>query len=68
MDSRALTDAEQAIQGALDQYATALVEKLKILDPMAGLIDKQAEVARLEKTLGKTRGEAARIAMARGAV
>ena len=43
------------------ESATALVERLIILVPMAGLIDKEAEIARLEKGLGKARGEAERL-------
>jgi len=35
------------------ESATALVGKMKILIPLAGLIDKQAESARLEKEIGK---------------
>lgn len=37
--------------------ATALVGDLEIFLPMAGLIDKQAELARLEKALGKLQKE-----------
>jgi valyl-tRNA synthetase len=33
--------------------ATALVGEMKILIPLAGLIDKDAELARLEKEIGK---------------
>jgi valyl-tRNA synthetase len=35
------------------ESATALVGEMKILIPLAGLIDKQAELGRLEKELGK---------------
>lgn len=35
------------------ESATALVGKMKILIPLAGLIDKDAELARLEKEMGK---------------
>ncbi|VAW79965.1 Valyl-tRNA synthetase [hydrothermal vent metagenome] len=37
--------------------ATALVGEMKLLIPMAGLIDKQAEQARLTKELDKKRGD-----------
>ena len=37
------------------ESATALVGKMKILIPLAGLIDKHAELARLEKEVGKLR-------------
>jgi valyl-tRNA synthetase len=39
------------------ESATALVCDMKLLIPMAGLIDKAAEQARLDKELGKRRGE-----------
>ncbi|HHJ13001.1 MAG TPA: valine--tRNA ligase [Gammaproteobacteria bacterium] len=39
------------------ESATALVGKLKVLIPMAGLIDKEAELARLEKELVRKRQE-----------
>jgi valyl-tRNA synthetase len=35
------------------ECATALVGEMKILIPLAGLIDKDAELARLEKEIGK---------------
>jgi valyl-tRNA synthetase len=35
------------------ESATALVGEMQILIPLAGLIDKQAELARLEKEMGK---------------
>ncbi|MEN8130034.1 MAG: valine--tRNA ligase [Pseudomonadota bacterium] len=38
------------------ESATALVGEMKILIPLAGLIDKTAELARLEKELNKLRG------------
>jgi len=37
------------------ESATALLGEMEILVPMAGLIDKDAEVARLEKEMGKLR-------------
>jgi valyl-tRNA synthetase len=39
------------------ESATALVGEMKVLIPMAGLIDKDAELARLEKEIGKIRGD-----------
>ncbi|MCP5160265.1 MAG: valine--tRNA ligase [Hahellaceae bacterium] len=42
--------------------ATQLVGELEILVPMAGLIDKEAEVARLSKELDKIAKEVARVA------
>ncbi|MDO9371255.1 MAG: valine--tRNA ligase [Gammaproteobacteria bacterium] len=39
--------------------ATALVGEMKLLIPMAGLIDKQVELARLEKEIGKLNKELA---------
>jgi valyl-tRNA synthetase len=39
------------------ESATALVGEMKVLIPMAGLIDKQAEQVRLEKELGKKRSD-----------
>jgi valyl-tRNA synthetase len=43
-----LTDNDEA-----PESATALVGEMKILIPLAGLIDKDAELARLEKEIGK---------------
>ncbi len=43
-----LADDEEA-----PESATALVGEMKILIPLAGLIDKDAELARLEKEIGK---------------
>lgn len=40
-----------------DQYATALVGNLELLVPMEGLIDREAEMARLEKELQKLNKE-----------
>jgi len=39
------------------EFATALVGDMKLLIPMAGLIDKEAEQARLGKELDKKRGD-----------
>ena len=41
--------------------ATALVGELEVLVPMAGLIDKDAELARLDKEIGRLQGEVKRI-------
>jgi valyl-tRNA synthetase len=41
--------------------ATALVGGLEVLVPMAGLIDKDAELGRLNKELGKLQGEIKRL-------
>ena len=38
------------------ESATALVGEMKILIPLAGLIDKDAELSRLEKEIGKIQG------------
>ena len=40
--------------------ATALVGKLKVLIPLAGLIDKEAESKRLAKEIGRLQGDLAR--------
>src|SRR5690606_7302560 len=42
--------------------ATALVGELEVLVPMAGLIDKTAELARLDKEIGRLEGEIKRVA------
>jgi valyl-tRNA synthetase len=39
------------------ESATALVGKMKLLIPLAGLIDKDAELARLDKEMGRLRQE-----------
>jgi len=41
------------LTGPAPESATALVGTMKILIPMAGLIDKEAEVARLEREIFK---------------
>ncbi|WP_068715163.1 valine--tRNA ligase [Vibrio tritonius] len=53
---RVITDGE-----TLPACATALVAKSELLIPMAGLIDKDAELARLAKEIAKTQGEIKRI-------
>ncbi|MEJ2516079.1 MAG: valine--tRNA ligase [Gammaproteobacteria bacterium] len=40
--------------------ATALLDHVKLLVPMAGLIDAEAEIARLEKQRGRIRGDLAK--------
>jgi len=41
--------------------ATALVGELEVLVPMAGLIDKDAELARLDKEIQRLQGEVQRV-------
>ena len=41
--------------------AVSLVGEMKVLIPMAGLIDKEAELARLDKEMGKLQGEIKRL-------
>ncbi len=53
---RVLADGE-----ATPACATALVGKSALMIPMAGLIDKDAELDRLAKEIAKTQGEIARI-------
>ncbi|HFG1934682.1 TPA: valine--tRNA ligase [Vibrio cholerae] len=53
---RVLADGE-----AKPACATALVGKSELMIPMAGLIDKDAELDRLAKEIAKTQGEIARI-------
>jgi valyl-tRNA synthetase len=43
------------------ESATALVGEMKLLIPLSGLIDRDAELARLEKELGKLKAEAERV-------
>ncbi|WP_099610407.1 valine--tRNA ligase [Vibrio fujianensis] len=53
---RVLTDEE-----ITPACATALVGKSELMIPMAGLIDKEAELERLSKEIAKTEGEIKRI-------
>ena len=41
--------------------ATTLVGEMEVLVPMAGLIDKDAELARLDKEIGRLDGEVKRV-------
>lgn len=41
--------------------ATALVGEMQVLVPMAGLIDKTAELARLDKEIARLDGEVKRV-------
>ena len=41
--------------------ATALVGDMQVLVPMAGLIDKDAELARLDKEIQRLQGEVQRV-------
>ena len=41
--------------------ATALVGEMQVLVPMAGLIDKAAELARLDKEIQRLQGEVQRV-------
>lgn len=43
------------------ESAVALVGEMKVLIPIAGLIDKDAEIARLNKEIGKLQGEIKRL-------
>lgn len=43
------------------ESAVALVGEMKVLIPMAGLIDKDAEISRLDKEMGKLQGEIKRL-------
>ena len=43
------------------ESAVALVGEMKVLIPMAGLIDKAAEISRLDKEMGKLQGEIKRL-------
>jgi valyl-tRNA synthetase len=49
----ARVEAPRFVDGGAPQSATALVGGMKLLVPMAGLIDKEAELARLAKQIAK---------------
>jgi valyl-tRNA synthetase len=55
---RLLNDGETA-----PQSATALLGKMNLLVPMAGLIDKEAELARLSKQIAKIESDLAKTEM-----
>jgi valyl-tRNA synthetase len=48
-------------EASAPESAVALVGEMKVLIPMAGLIDKDAEIARLNKEIGKLQGEIKRL-------
>jgi valyl-tRNA synthetase len=50
-----------AQDAAVPMVATALAGELEILVPMAGLIDKDAEIARLNKEIGKLESDLTRL-------
>ncbi|HBO11988.1 MAG TPA: hypothetical protein DD491_04300, partial [Halieaceae bacterium] len=50
-------EADEAVPAA----ATALAGDLEILVPLAGLIDRDAELARLARELGRIEGEVKRL-------
>ena len=57
-----LADISWLPQGtAVPMVATALAGELEILVPMAGLIDKDAEIARLNKEVGKLESDLTRL-------
>jgi len=49
-----------SVEDEAPESATALVGDLKILIPIAGIIDKDAEIARLSREIGKKRADAKR--------
>ncbi len=53
----ARTPSIAPVNGEAPESAIALVGEMRVLIPMAGLIDKQAELARLDKELGRLRKE-----------
>ncbi|MDG6777452.1 valine--tRNA ligase [Thiomicrorhabdus sp. zzn3] len=48
-------------ESAAPESAVSLVGEMKVLIPMAGLIDKEAELNRLDKEIGKLEGEIKRL-------
>jgi valyl-tRNA synthetase len=63
LDFLAKTESITLLDDAADapESAIALVGDMKILIPMAGLIDKDAELARLDKEIGRLRTDIERI-------
>ncbi|MEJ2575271.1 MAG: valine--tRNA ligase [Gammaproteobacteria bacterium] len=59
LDFLARTDSVTALATGEEgpEAAIALVGKMKVLIPLAGLIDKDAELKRLDKEIGKVSGE-----------
>ncbi len=53
----ARTETITAVDGEAPESATALVGEMKVLIPLAGLIDKEAELIRLDKEIGKLQKE-----------
>ena len=56
-----LESIEWVESGELPMCATQLVGKMEVLVPMAGLINVEAELARLQKEAGKAQGEIKRL-------
>ncbi len=56
-----LESLEWVDSGELPMCATQLVGKMEVLVPMAGLINVEAELARLQKEVGKAEGEIKRL-------
>lgn len=56
----ARTESITPVSGEAPESATALVGEMKVLIPLAGLIDKDAELARLDKEIGKLQKEVER--------
>ncbi|WP_178861369.1 valine--tRNA ligase [Thiomicrorhabdus cannonii] len=63
LQSLAKLDSITVLQNEADapESAVSLVGEMKVLIPMAGLIDKDAELARLAKEIGKLEGEIKRL-------
>jgi valyl-tRNA synthetase len=63
LDFLARTDSVEVLPPGDEgpESATALVGQMKVLIPLAGLIDKDAELKRLEKEMAKLRSERGRI-------
>ncbi len=59
LDFLARTESVEVLRSedAGPESATALVGEMKVLIPLAGLIDKEAELKRLEKEIGRIKGD-----------